>query len=141
MKIDLTKYIEEDCFRLLDVFRGADFIIEDEQSVRFTFEKENVYFFLSVEILTYLHTDKIVNVPWIKCTISHEANNKNKAHRMAQWLRVKFADKFSIMPFKDEDAYMLFFTNPIHNEGYFEMSFYMNPDYPNGITSNHVLDD
>ncbi len=107
---------------------------------------------LGTEILNYYDRSdrnnvKYLSIIWTKCSFSVEYDKSSKypeddknIKNIVKWVVENVLNKLSIKPFKDEDAYLGYFSFE-KNEACGELifSFYVNPDYPDGWWENHAL--
>lgn len=90
-------------------------------------------------LVSYLDKGNVVEV-WHKCRITVMDSSDAKVKDVAQYLKKSVFPKLPFAPFKDEDAKFGYFSLKEHR-GYKDLSFFLNPSYPEGIWSNHAIED
>lgn len=97
-------------------------------------------------LLTYTGPEsaKWVTEVWYKCRIECEYNGGRDVdcfERMAaNFFKETVFPKIPIKPFKDEDAFRGNFS-VVRFKNHSEMSFFLNPSYPEGRWCNHAIED
>jgi len=105
----------------------------------FPIDKQIIAIFPS--ILTYTDNNKKwCQKIWYKCRIEvNKLRGTLEVDRIAAVMKEFFKDeKFFYKPFKDEDAYKQHFSR-LETLSEIEISFYLNPHYPDGYWCNHTL--
>jgi len=121
--------VDKDIDAITDILTAAGAEYEDHATIVY----DDIFITLYPEFISYMTGGKGVPVEtryemWIACTVE-EDNIEAIADKIKAFVKT-----LSIKPFYDEDAYKCIFK-----KDKYQITFYLNPDYPNGYWSNHTL--